>query len=732
MRANVFTWLFSILLYSCVHLHAQQIPSPIWAFGHNAGLDFRSTAPAPIQSSIYTHAAIAATQTDANGDILFYANGLKIWDANGNVMPGSDNPVWARYMGSWNLNAMIVPDATDSNIYYVFTTFPSNGVAPFGSYYVGQLTYTVVDMRLNNGLGDVVAGKNHILLDTDCGHYMTIAPGNDCSYWVIVQSGNLAVPGYAFKTYKVNNKGVSPVAVVSPLSTVPSLHPNGNGSGVAKRAGNLIYSYTRNKLIASYESADIVAYDFDPATGRVANPVALTWGFPQTEHHISSNSIPAICLSPDESLLYISGYYTSGPGEYVYILRQLPLISSGPVLSVGNPVTLLLTDNQSNPAYFRMAHSFGAGWNKSAMQLGADNKIYHTFTVGQDFLGRIEQPNIPGLACNFVPIRMQTAPGTYTTSSLPAPSFPRKAVEKIAVTPEYLKVCFQPVARLQAPDGFTSYEWQDGSTSPQFDARQSGMYVVTSTDDACRVRTDSFEVKLVNFDMSLGDDIVTCFDTVLYPVTDAPATASYVWTNDSTTASLPVNVPGTYGLTITEEGCERYDEVTVTDEYLELRLPADTALCTGEIIRLDATTIQGVSYLWNDGSSNATYDADKEGSYAVTATKGRCIAKASTNVKEEYCDHCLSGVPTGFTPNNDGLNDVFNPIIYPICPVRNYRFSVYNRFGERVFTTSNHKEGWDGNYKSTRAELGAYFYQLKFTGPLNKEYYYKGDVVLIR
>lgn len=731
MRLQVYI-LVMLALLSLVteNVAAQHTPSPVWCFGHNARLEFNSSTPAPGQSSIYTHAAVSATQCDANGNVLFYANGLKIWDANGDAMPGSDNPLWASYTSSWNLNATIVPDASDSNIYYVFTTFPSKGTAPFGSYFVGQLTYSVVDMRLNGGLGDVVPGKNHILLDKDCGHYMTVVPGTGCSYWAVVQSGDLSSAGFAFKAYKIDDKGVHATPVISPFSTVPSLFPNGNGQGVGKRAGNLIYSYTRKKLIAGYESADINAYDFDEATGKVSNPVALTWAFPNTENWVNSVTIPAICLSPDESLLYVSGYYTAGPNEGGFHLRQFPLFMAGQTLFVGNAVTLFASD-PANAVYFGVEHQSGVVWQKSDMQLGADKKIYHTFTLGQSFVGCIEQPNVAGLGCNFVPKKILLAPGTYTTSSMPAPSFPRKAVERINVTPEELAVCFQPIARLQAPQGFSSYVWQDGSTAQYFNATTSGTYVVTSSDDACRIQTDSFKVKLTNFDLSLGGDIVTCFDTVLYPVTDAPPTATYTWSNDSTGIALPVNSPGIYRLTVSAEGCERYDEVAVSDEEIILHLPADTALCTGEIIRLDAA-ITGVSYLWQDGSTEPVYYADKEGVYSVHVTKGRCSTEASVNVAEEYCDHCLSGVPSGFTPNNDGLNDIFRPIIYPICPVKNYRFSVYNRFGERVFTTHDPKEGWDGIYRGMRADLGTYFYQLKFTGPLGKEYYHKGDVVLIR
>src|SRR5690606_31653615 len=179
---------------------------------------------------------VPSNQYTAARNIMFYANGLKIWNANGDVMPGSTNPLWpVNYTSGWNLNAMIVPDANDTNRYFVFSTFPSKGELPYGAYFVGQLTYSVVDMTLNNGLGDVVAGQSHIILDTNCGHYMTIVPGEPCKYWVVVQAGNGRKLDYSFKCYEVDASGVNKNPVTSTFLTVPGLSPNGNGQGVGIR-----------------------------------------------------------------------------------------------------------------------------------------------------------------------------------------------------------------------------------------------------------------------------------------------------------------------------------------------------------------------------------------------------------------------------------------------------------------------------------------------------------------
>ena len=101
-------------------------------------------------------------------------------------------------------------------------------------------------------------------------------------------------------------------------------------------------------------------------------------------------------------------------------------------------------------------------------------------------------------------------------------------------------------------------------------------------------------------------------------------------------------------------------------------------------------------------------------------------------INEVFCDNCLLGMPNAFTPNQDGKNDIFRPVINVLCPVRNYQLYVFNRFGQKVYGSGNFLQGWDGTFNGQLADLGTYFYHLKFDGPGNKAYFYKGDVILIR
>ncbi len=88
------------------------------------------------------------------------------------------------------------------------------------------------------------------------------------------------------------------------------------------------------------------------------------------------------------------------------------------------------------------------------------------------------------------------------------------------------------------------------------------------------------------------------------------------------------------------------------------------------------------------------------------------------------------GIPSAFTPNGDGLNDVFRPI--GLKYQRLVDFRIFNRWGEVVFSTANAKDGWDGTWNGTPQDGGVYLYHVIVAKPDGTNKIYKGDVTLIR
>jgi gliding motility-associated-like protein len=119
-------------------------------------------------------------------------------------------------------------------------------------------------------------------------------------------------------------------------------------------------------------------------------------------------------------------------------------------------------------------------------------------------------------------------------------------------------------------------------------------------------------------------------------------------------------------------------------------------------------------YLWNTGETTESITITTEGMYTVEMESGMgCIGKDSVFVKltDEVPPGCLF-IPNAFTPDNDGLNDTFKPVV--TCPVTFYRMFIYNRWGEKLFETDNISEGWDGKKNGVPCPGDVYVYKIAY------------------
>jgi len=87
-------------------------------------------------------------------------------------------------------------------------------------------------------------------------------------------------------------------------------------------------------------------------------------------------------------------------------------------------------------------------------------------------------------------------------------------------------------------------------------------------------------------------------------------------------------------------------------------------------------------------------------------------------------------IPTAFTPNGDGKNDVFRPIVAGMKQFLYFR--VYNRWGQLLFATAQENQGWDGMYEGAKQVSGTYVYSVQAIDYTGKPYFKKGTFVLIR
>jgi gliding motility-associated-like protein len=252
-----------------------------------------------------------------------------------------------------------------------------------------------------------------------------------------------------------------------------------------------------------------------------------------------------------------------------------------------------------------------------------------------------------------------------------------------------------------------------------------------------------------------GPDKVVCFGGTAQ--LSGSGGSTYLWSPptglSSATVANPVvsiAVPGVYRYVLTvgnNNGCPAVVQDTVTVTVLPpLRLFAgnDTVVALNQSLQLNAIDLTNsgfVQYLWspslglnNSGIKNpvALYNSIPSGNgitYTVVArTVDGCEARDDINIKVFAKADVL--VPNAFTPNGDRLNDVARPILIGIKELR--YFSIFNRYGEMVYTTSVQGAGWDGTYKGSKQDQGGYVWQLQAVDLLGNVITKKGVVVLIR
>ena len=171
-----------------------------------------------------------------------------------------------------------------------------------------------------------------------------------------------------------------------------------------------------------------------------------------------------------------------------------------------------------------------------------------------------------------------------------------------------------------------SYLWSTGSTSSSLQTTNAGIYWLDVSTNGCTVR-DSVEVIVTPLPIvSLGNDLSICPGTqTLLDATTAGAT-SYLWSNGATTPTVTVG-PGNYSVQVTANGCPGTDAIDIGNfSAPTVDLGPDTDLCPGDDLLLDVSQ-PGATYLWQDGSSAATYTVTNGGTYSITLTDANgCVA----------------------------------------------------------------------------------------------------------
>jgi len=362
-----------------------------WFFGSNAGIDFNTGVPVPNNIGQLNTIEGCSAISDACGSLLFYTDGSSIWDRNHLVMPNGNglfgNP-------SSTQSAIVIPLPNNPDLYYVFSI--SIG-ATTGLY------YSVVDMNLNNGTGDVIVTQKNInLLANSTEKLFAAVAANGQDAWIVTYAES--IPGSLsfnqFYAFKLTPNGMDLSASVNSLSQATRttdkrgyLKVSPDGSKVAMMTQLYV-----DTSIPDESGVGAWLFDFDNRTGFVNNPVRMN--FPAGYQAYGTE------FSLDSRLVYVD-LNTLGSG----------LVAAERLLLQYNTTT---PNFENNPIVIYQSDSADATDDvaRGALQIAPDNKIYYSRDE-QEWLAVINNPNNIGALCNFQYNGLSLTPGTNSNEGLP-------------------------------------------------------------------------------------------------------------------------------------------------------------------------------------------------------------------------------------------------------------------------------------------------------------------------
>lgn len=618
------------LILACCGVSTAQLETAVWYFGRNAGLDFNTPEPKVLLDGQIIdglsdvddgkgfkryHGEGMASFSDSLGHLRLYTDGRSVWNAMHELMPNGGD-----LLGdiSSTESAIIVPWPGDLDRYFIFVVD-----AQFGEY---GLSYSVVDMKLDNGRGDIVEGQKNILLEAPgyngnyvCEKVTAIKHSNGHDFWLLTRTA----PGNNIVRYLVDKDGIDVASRTEfPISALnieyqydihgqPSfdetlsigymrVSPNGRLVACANGGASILADINGKETYVNL----LEIYKFDPRDGKLE---------PFVTHLDTVSYLYGVEFSSDVTKLY----YTSRRKVF-----QMDLMSDAPE-TISKSTTFIGEFPQQGEVDTLLL---------GALQLAINGKIY----VAQDnypYLGVIENPCEKGEACNYA------VDGKYLegrVARLGLPNF----IPSYLLPPDFVISgnCTNSMTTFACTDtrNISSYKWTLTTVA--------GDVVSTSTEREFSIalnRPDKYRIGLEvvvdgfsHYDyrffevyeppvLNLGDDIQICsYDEAIIvpPTSDNDFTFNWL---DGGEDVLHINKTSEiHGiLHDVHTGCSTEDIINVVVvEPVEFSMPENLEYCHGKTAELTVELNDQISsFTWVDDDAN--HDAhrifNRQGEYSA-------------------------------------------------------------------------------------------------------------------
>lgn len=515
----------TLFLLSVIVLFSSAQQANYWYFGNQAGLNFNTNPPTPLSNGLTGNVDNTSAISDLNGNLLFYTDGVSVRAANGSIMPNGSGLIGHQSAGQC---AVIVPMPCAQGKYIIFhVTEYSNP---------GYLNYSVVDMALNGGSGDVVSGQKNVSLGSGwteklCAYYVP----SGGFYWLLTHKWN----SDEFVAFKIDANSIATTSVSSHIGSTLNC---GSYGGVHDAMGQLTISSDGSTIINALTCQDkFEIFKFNLNTGLLSNFISLSG---------NGGNAWGTAFSPDSKKIYVNALFGQSIWQYdLSNYNQMAIASSQyTVATVGT-----------------------TGYNFGYMELGPNNKLYITKS-NSSFLSTVDNPNVPGSGCNFA-LAGQSL-GTQTSSH----GLSRIAYNiSGAQNPFFFNVSITQATNCESSSSATiaainpslslTYLWTPGNyTTASVSGLASGIYTVIITGCNGVGVSVPFAISQVSFAPVLS--IVASYSTICTGNTvslTVSGASTYTWSNTSNLASIVVSPTVTSNYTVigSSEGCSGSSAITI-------------------------------------------------------------------------------------------------------------------------------------------------------------------------
>jgi gliding motility-associated-like protein len=287
--------------------------------------------------------------------------------------------------------------------------------------------------------------------------------------------------------------------------------------------------------------------------------------------------------------------------------------------------------------------------------------------------------------------------------------------------------CPDGAVNLHAGNNWDQVQWSTGENTPTITVSEEGEYTATVTENNCSSSGTIAVTRIVLPYLELGPDVEICQGDVA--TLDAGYPGS--WSNAQNAEFINVSAAGTYEVEIEVEGCTKMDSVHVIVHPLPIaNLPPTITGCVDESVMIYAEHPYNTSYEWSTGEVTSSIEVFTPDVYYVTVSNACGSAVDWVDVNFEDCSYSVY-IPNSFTPDNDGINDVWKISTFNVFK---FELTIFNRWGTVLYQTDDPQAVWTGDVNDGEfyAPDGVYQYLLKFETETGEAIQRSGAIIVAR